>query len=169
MPLHTRCSRLATSLVLATQLAALAGCTTSPPSEPGTATTLSEAESAEIRQRLDAMADTQMAADAAALRQSMSPSTIAASAAAYAERVRRKVRSNIVFDDTGIVGNPSAVVAVSLAPDGSVLQRKLMQSSGNQKYDAAVLRAIASSDPFPRASNGRAPARLTLTFRPKNE
>ena len=162
--------RLTTSLVLATQLLGLAGCATVPSSEPNAITGLSESEAAEIRQRLDAMADEDMAVDAATKRERLEDTRryvgkLAASA--YAERVRSRVKPNIAFDDTDIVGNPAAVVVVALAPDGAVLAKRLLQSSGNAKYDAAVLRAVEASDPFPRAGNGPAPSRLTLTFRPK--
>ena len=87
--------------------------------------------------------------------------------AGYAERVRAKVKPNIVFDAEGISGNPSAVVAVTMAPDGSILSKRLTKSSGNGAYDEAVLRAVERSDPLPRDTNGKAPSSVTLTFRPK--
>lgn len=170
MPPRTNLLRVATSLLLATQLLALAGCAAGPSSEPNAITGLSESDAAEIRQRLDAMAEEDMAVDAATKRQRLEETRryVAKSAAsAYAERVRSKVKPNIAFDTANIVGNPSAVVSVSLAPDGSVLQRTLVQSSGNSEFDAAVLRAIEASNPFPRATNGTSPPRLMLTFRPK--
>ena len=169
-PMHR--SRFATCVAWAALGCALSGCATSPPAEPTSVTTFSPSEAAEIRQRLDAMAQEDMALDATTKRQRLEETrryVASVAASAYAERVRSKVKPNIVFDGTDIVGNPAAVVAVALAPDGAVLARRLVQSSGNAKYDAAVLRAVAQSDPFPRANNGIAPARLTLTFRPKDE
>lgn len=96
------------------------------------------------------------------LRQAQQPA-----AADYAERVRRKVKSNLAFDPDTVNGNPVAVVAVQMAPDGSILSRRLMQSSGNRPYDEAVLRAVERSDPLPRDINGTAPPRIVLHFRPR--
>jgi colicin import membrane protein len=87
--------------------------------------------------------------------------------AGYAERVRAKVKPNIVFDPEAVSGNPTAVVAVQMAPDGSIMSRRLTKSSGNGAYDEAVLRAVDRSDPLPRDTNGKAPSSVTLTFRPK--
>ncbi|WP_425219529.1 cell envelope integrity protein TolA [Ralstonia solanacearum] len=85
----------------------------------------------------------------------------------YADRVRAKVKPNIVFDPEAVSGNPSAVVSVQMAPDGSILSRRLTKSSGNGAYDEAVLRAVDRSDPLPRDTGGKAPSSVILTFRPK--
>lgn len=86
----------------------------------------------------------------------------------YADRVRQRVKPNIIF--TGEVsGNPEAVVAVRMAPDGSLLSARLAKSSGNSDWDNAVLRAVSRSDPLPRDQNGVAPASITITFRPKDQ
>ncbi len=85
----------------------------------------------------------------------------------YADRVRRRVQPNIAF--TGDVeGNPSAVVTVSLASDGSLLSARLSKSSGDSAWDNAVLRAVERSDPLPRDESGKAPSNFTITFRPKD-
>ncbi|QHE91869.1 cell envelope integrity protein TolA [Pandoraea fibrosis] len=86
--------------------------------------------------------------------------------AGYADRVRAKVKPNIAYGgDTE--GNPTAVVAVRLAPDGSVLSMQLVKSSGNPAWDAAVQAAITKSDPLPRDTNGKAPPSVNLRFSPK--
>ena len=87
--------------------------------------------------------------------------------AGYAERVRAKVKPNILFDPSAVNGNPSAVVSVQMAPDGSILSKRLTKSSGNGAYDEAVMRAVERSDPLPRDINGKAPSSVILTFRPK--
>ncbi|VVE68839.1 protein TolA [Pandoraea anapnoica] len=87
--------------------------------------------------------------------------------AGYADRVRAKVKPNIAYGgDTE--GNPTAVVTVRLAPDGSVLSMQLAKSSGNPAWDAAVQAAITKSDPLPRDTNGKAPPTVNLRFSPKN-
>ncbi|MGX6566667.1 cell envelope integrity protein TolA [Cupriavidus necator] len=87
--------------------------------------------------------------------------------AGYGERVRRRVKPNIFFTED-LAGNPAAVVAVQLAPDGSVLSARLTKPSGNPAWDAAVLRAVERSSPLPRDDNGIGPSTLIITFKPKD-
>jgi colicin import membrane protein len=86
----------------------------------------------------------------------------------YAERVRQRVKPNIIFNED-VAGNPAAVVAVHMAPDGSLLSTRLARSSGNAGWDTAVLRAVQRSDPLPRDTNGVAPSNILITFWPKDE
>ena len=86
----------------------------------------------------------------------------------YAERVRQRVKPNIIFSED-INGNPAAVVAVRMAPDGSILSARLARSSGNAAWDNAVLRAVTLSDPLPRDENGVAPPEIRITFWPKDQ
>ncbi len=86
----------------------------------------------------------------------------------YADKVRQRVKPNIVFDAQSVAGNPQAVVEVDCAPDGSILSVRLSRSSGNALWDSAVLRAVEKSDPMPRGEGSRAPRRFTITFQPKN-
>ena len=86
----------------------------------------------------------------------------------YSDRVRRRVKPNIIFNGD-VEGNPAAVVAVRLAPDGSILSKRLAKSSGSSDWDNAVLRAVERSDPLPRDEDGKAPSfEFTITFRPKD-
>lgn len=84
----------------------------------------------------------------------------------YAERIRSRVRPNIV-PDVSVGGNPVAVVKLSLAPGGSLRSTELVKSSGNAIWDAAVLRAVERSVPYPAADNGKVPPAMSLTFRPQ--
>ena len=85
--------------------------------------------------------------------------------ASYGGRVAAKVRPNILFTDT-IDGNPGAVVQVRLAADGTIVSKRLLQSSGVKAWDDAVLRAIDRTETLP-LDNGRAPPVLELEFRPR--
>ncbi len=82
----------------------------------------------------------------------------------YAEKVGRRVRPNIVW--AGGVVAEEAVVAVRCSPTGTLLSATITNSSGNEQWDAAALRAVQRSDPFPVDSNGRAPAEFTIAMRP---
>lgn len=84
----------------------------------------------------------------------------------YGDKVRRRVLPNIVFDED-IEDNPTAVVAVHLAPDGSILSARISKSSGHAGWDNAVLRAVQRSNPLPRDDSGVAPANINIYFQPK--
>lgn len=84
--------------------------------------------------------------------------------ASYAGRIKARIRPNIVFADE-VAGDPSAEVEVRAAPDGTILGRKLVKSSGVAAYDNAVLRAIDKTETLPRDIDGRVPPSLLLVFR----
>lgn len=85
----------------------------------------------------------------------------------YGGRIRAKVRPNIVFTED-ISGNASAEVEVRSAPDGTILSRKLVKSSGVKAWDDAVLKAIDKTETLPRDVDGRVPSPLVISFRPKD-
>jgi len=87
--------------------------------------------------------------------------------AGYAGRIRARIKPNIVFTDD-ITGNPTADVEVRTAPDGTIVGRKLIKSSGNPDWDAAVLKAIDKTEVLPRDIDGRVPSTLEISFRPKD-
>jgi colicin import membrane protein len=84
----------------------------------------------------------------------------------YAERIRSRVRPNILPNEQ-VAPNLVAVVQLNLAPDGSLLSSHLIKPSGSATWDAAVLRAVERSVPYPAADNGTVPASFTITFRPQ--
>jgi colicin import membrane protein len=85
----------------------------------------------------------------------------------WAGRVRARVKPNIVFTDD-IAGNPKAEVEVRLAPDGTIVGKKLVRSSGHTGWDNAVLRALDKTEVLPRDTDGRVPSSVILEFRPKD-
>lgn len=85
----------------------------------------------------------------------------------YAGRVKARILPNIVFTDEA-AGNPSAEVEVRAAPDGTILSRKLIKSSGVKTWDEAVLRAIDKTERLPADTDGRVPAALIINFRPRD-
>lgn len=87
--------------------------------------------------------------------------------ASYAGRVIARVKPNIVFTES-ISGNPTAMVEVRTSPDGTIISRKLTQSSGIKDWDEAVLRAIDKTEVLPRDTDGRVPSPLLISFRPKD-
>jgi colicin import membrane protein len=90
-----------------------------------------------------------------------------APSATYAGRIVGRVKPNIVYtEDTS--GNPSAVVEVRTAPDGTIVGRKLLKASGVPAWDEAVLKAIDKTEVLPRDTDGRVPPNLVITFRPRD-
>jgi colicin import membrane protein len=87
--------------------------------------------------------------------------------ASYAGRLVRAIKPNIVLTDT-LTGNPAAEVEVRAAPNGSIIGRRLLKSSGSKEWDEAVLRAIDRTDTLPRDTDGRVPPTLVISFRPRD-
>ena len=86
--------------------------------------------------------------------------------AGYAGRIKARIKPNIVL--TGEVnGNPMAVVEVRLAPDGTIVARKLVKSSGSPVWDETVLRAIDKTEVLPKDVDGRVPSSMAIEFRPQ--
>ena len=87
--------------------------------------------------------------------------------ASYGGRIRARVKPNITYTES-VVGNPTAEVEVRTSPDGTIISRKLVKSSGVKSWDDAVLNAIDKTEVLPRDVDGRVPASLTLVFSPKD-
>lgn len=87
--------------------------------------------------------------------------------ASYAGRIRARIKPNITFTED-VMGNPRAEVEVRTSPDGTILSRKLLTSSGNKSWDDAVLKAIDKTATLPRDEDGRVPPILEISFRPKD-
>jgi colicin import membrane protein len=83
----------------------------------------------------------------------------------YASRIAARIKPNIVFNDV-IAGNPSAEVQLRVAPDGTIVGRKLTRSSGNKAWDEAVLRAIDKTESIPRDTDGSVVPQFPITFHP---
>jgi colicin import membrane protein len=85
----------------------------------------------------------------------------------YGGRIRAKVRPNIVFTED-IAGNPTAEVEVRMAPDGTIIGKRIVKSSGVKSWDEAVLRALDKTEVLPRDVDGRVHTPLVIEFRPKS-
>lgn len=85
----------------------------------------------------------------------------------YGGRVSARIKPNIVFTED-IAGNPTATVEVRTSPDGTIVGRKLIKSSGVKAWDETVLRAIDKTEVLPRDTDGRVPPSFEINFRPKD-
>jgi colicin import membrane protein len=87
--------------------------------------------------------------------------------AGYAGRIKARIKPNITLTET-LTGNPLAEVEVRTAPDGLILSRRLLKKSGDEAWDAAVLRAIDKTERLPRDEDGRVPPVFVISFRPND-
>ncbi len=92
----------------------------------------------------------------------------AAPSASYTARLASLIRSNTVFSGE-VAGNPAAEVEVRAAGSGTIISRRLVKSSGNAAWDEAVLRGIDKTGTLPRDTDGRVPATVIISFRPKDQ
>ena len=89
--------------------------------------------------------------------------------ATWVDKIRTKIRGNILYDLSRVPGNPEAIFDVTLLPTGEVLTVNKRKSSGNAGYDEAVERAIWKSSPLPRPdSPGMFRRQLELRFHPQD-
>ena len=87
----------------------------------------------------------------------------------WTDKVIKKVKPLIIFNPESVSGNPAAVIQVSLAPDGAILNTSILNSSGNSSWDRAVLLALSRAESLPKDDNGKIPQReVKLTFKPKD-
>ena len=85
----------------------------------------------------------------------------------YAGRIRARVKPKIVFTDD-VPGNPMAVVEVRLAPDGTIIGKRITKASGVKSWDDAVLRALDRTEVLPRDVDGRVHTPMEIVFRPRD-
>ena len=78
--------------------------------------------------------------------------------ATYAGRIKARILPNIVFSDTRRRQPAWPTVEVKAAPDGTIIGRRLLKSSGVPAWDEAVLRAIDKTEILPRDTDGRVPS-----------
>ncbi len=85
--------------------------------------------------------------------------------ASYGGRLVGRIKPNITYPGD-VAGNARAEVEVKVSPDGTILSRRIVQSSGNKAWDEAVLRAIDKTEVLPKDTDGRVPPVIVLGFRP---
>lgn len=99
-----------------------------------------------------------------------SPNGRAGADAGYLDRVRGRIRPYVVVPP-GLLGNPEAVLKVTLLPTLEVREVKLIKSSGSAAYDDAVQAAVWQARSFPPLPAGARFAdyrEYTLRFRPRD-
>ncbi len=87
--------------------------------------------------------------------------------ASYAGRIVARIKPNITYTES-LSSNPVAEVEVRTSPDGTIINRRLVKSSGVKSWDDAVINAIDKTEKLPPDVDGRVIPSLVLSFRPKD-
>lgn len=74
--------------------------------------------------------------------------------ASYAGMIVARLKRESTFIGA-VAGNPKAEVEIRVGPDGTIVGRRLVRSSGVAAWDEAVLRAIDKAGALPRDVDGR--------------
>jgi len=93
------------------------------------------------------------------------PSQSSGPSASYAGRLVGRIKPNITWTSQDEVPQKSEV-RVRVSPDGTIIDRRLIKSSGNKAWDEAVLRAIDKTEILPKDTDGRVPPDIVLSFHP---
>jgi colicin import membrane protein len=91
----------------------------------------------------------------------------AAPSAAYAGRLRARIKPNLLVTQAV---PPDAVVEVEvrLAPDGQILSRRVLKRSSSPDWDEAALRGVDRTRVLPRDTDGRVPPVIILSLTPQD-
>ena len=115
---------------------------------------------AELRQLGQAQAELAARETASALQRGL---------ASYMDRIRGKIKSNIVLPP-GLKGNPEGIFDVTQLPTGEIINVKISKSTGSRALDEAIERAIRKSDPLPLPDQPELFKReLKLKYKPFDE
>jgi len=100
------------------------------------------------------------------IKQFTSPPTAGLPDAGYIDKIRTKIKTNIILPSE-IKGNPEVVFNIVQLPTGKVLSVRLVKTSGNALLDSAVERAILKSSPLPKPDRPEQWLReFNISFRP---
>lgn len=101
-----------------------------------------------------------------ALKQFTSPPAAGLPDAGYIDKIRTKIKTNIILPSE-IKGNPEVVFNIVQLPTGEVLSVRLVKTSGNALLDSAVERAIWRSSLLPKPDRPEQWLReFNISFRP---
>jgi len=84
----------------------------------------------------------------------------------YAQIIRMSIKPHITFTEE-VAGNPKATVVILVNEQGQIYSRDLIEKSGLDSWDQAVLKAIDRTKVIPKDTNGKVPPKLEISFRPK--
>ena len=93
-------------------------------------------------------------------RKASSDTKLPSLSSAYTEKIKASVMSNVAEQ-------PSAgpvTVRIKSRPDGMILAKQLIRSSGDPDWDNAILQAIDKTEKLPTDIDGRTPTTMVVIF-----
>ena len=88
------------------------------------------------------------------------PSNITSISSAYTEKIKASVMSNVAEQpNAGPVS-----VQIKSRPDGMILKKQLIRSSGDPDWDNAILQGIDKTEKLPTDIDGRTPTTMIVKF-----
>ena len=84
------------------------------------------------------------------------------------EKVANAVKSRIVYANKDPSVNPKVEVEIELLPNGEVVNTKIIQPSGVDSWDEAVIAAIKRLRVFPKRDDGTVPRKLLIGWSPRH-
>ena len=91
---------------------------------------------------------------------SKSSSTTPSLSNAYQEKIKASVMSNVSEQPNA----GPVTVQIKSRPDGKILAKKLIRSSGDPDWDNAILQAIDKTEKLPTDIDGRTPTTMVVIF-----
>lgn len=91
---------------------------------------------------------------------SKSSSTTPSLSSAYTEKIKASVMSNVSEQPNA----GPVTVRIKSRPDGMILAKQLIRSSGDPAWDNAILQAIDKTEKLPTDIDGRTPTTMVVKF-----
>lgn len=86
----------------------------------------------------------------------------------WPNKIIERVKPLIAFDPNSVPGNPVVVFSVYLSPEGYILRKRILTSSGYESWDGAIGAALDSAKSLPLNEAGEVPQNpVILKFQPK--
>jgi TonB family protein len=79
---------------------------------------------------------------------------------AYTEKIKASVMSNVAEQP----GAGPVTVRIKSRPDGTILEKQLIRSSGDPDWDNAILQGIDKTEILPTDIDGRTPTTMIVNF-----
>jgi colicin import membrane protein len=85
----------------------------------------------------------------------------------YAAKIAARIRPNIRHPQD-VPGNPPVTIEVTTSPDGTIVNQRVVKSSGNSAWDESAIRAIIATGSLPRDIDGRVHSPILVSVRQRD-
>lgn len=88
--------------------------------------------------------------------------------AAYGARIAARIRPYIRHPQE-VPGNPPVEIEVKTSPDGTIVDQRVVKSSGNPAWDESAIRAVIAATTLPRNEEGRVISPIIVILRQRDQ